>query len=388
MSELAGAGRRWRPWIATALVVSLWAAPVEAQETPATAGKSSGREHRVRRGDTLWDLARYYLNDPFRWGLIYEANRGVVSNPHRIYPNDRLVIPEPGAPVAAGVAEPAAVGSAVEARVEATEAPGRTIFYRGVVDGAAEVAGDRRGDQPIFVEGEKEAVVVVQPAEYLAAPWLADPGELPAFGKVLRLIGHGEDRDKVAQSAHPGDRLYIERRGRRVPEVGTEVLLAREGRRVRGWGRVISPSAVGVVEAVERDVITVAVRRQFDRVEPGDIALPLDSVPEVHGRVEPVEDGVAGTLLGFAFEQPVYGTAELGFVDLGTKRGIGVGDELEVFIPTRELGGWNQTKLPEERVARLRVIRVEERTATVRVLGIWQSTIRAGLPVRLVGKLP
>lgn len=383
MSELAGTGRRWRPLIAIALGASLWASPVLAQETPATAEKSSGREHRVRRGDTLWDLARYYLNDPFRWGLIYEANRGVVSNPHLIYPNDRLVIPVPGQEAGARGSEPVAGDLA-----EVEPAPGRTVFYRGDMVGAERPAGDPSSEQPIFEAVEAEAVVAVQPGEYLAAPWLAESGSLTAYGKVLRLIGHGEDRDKIAQSAHPGDRLYVERRGRHAPEVGAEVLIAREGRRIRGWGRVVSPTAVGVVEGVERDVITVAVRRQFDRVEPGDIALPLEPAPEVKGMAEPVSDGVVGKLLGFAFEQPVYGTAELGFVDLGTKRGVAVGDELEAFVPARELGGWNQTKLPEERVARLRVIRVEERTATVRVLGLYQSTIRAGLPVRLVGKLP
>ncbi|HEX2167766.1 MAG TPA: hypothetical protein VHG09_11095, partial [Longimicrobiales bacterium] len=47
----------------------------EAQEQPATPQQ---REHQVRRGDTLWELARAYLDNPFLWRLIYDANRDVV----------------------------------------------------------------------------------------------------------------------------------------------------------------------------------------------------------------------------------------------------------------------------------------------------------------------
>jgi nucleoid-associated protein YgaU len=51
------------------------------------------KQHVVREGDTLWDLARTYFNDPFRWPLIYDANKSLVENPHRIFPTERLVIP-------------------------------------------------------------------------------------------------------------------------------------------------------------------------------------------------------------------------------------------------------------------------------------------------------
>ena len=65
----------------------LLAAPAFAQQPQQTQPK----EHVVRKGDTLWDLARSYLNDPFRWPMIYEANRRIVENPHRIFPAEKLV---------------------------------------------------------------------------------------------------------------------------------------------------------------------------------------------------------------------------------------------------------------------------------------------------------
>lgn len=49
--------------------------------------------HRVVTGDTLWDLAGSYLQDPFQWPKIYDANRSRITNPDLIYPDQELVIP-------------------------------------------------------------------------------------------------------------------------------------------------------------------------------------------------------------------------------------------------------------------------------------------------------
>ncbi|MDA8131012.1 MAG: LysM peptidoglycan-binding domain-containing protein [Elusimicrobia bacterium] len=52
------------------------------------------KRHVIVPGDTLWDLAAKYYNNPFMWGRIYNANFSTVSNPDRIYPKNELVIPD------------------------------------------------------------------------------------------------------------------------------------------------------------------------------------------------------------------------------------------------------------------------------------------------------
>lgn len=46
--------------------------------------------HLVVDKDTLWDISRTYLGDPFRWREIWDINRDVVSNPDLIYPGQEF----------------------------------------------------------------------------------------------------------------------------------------------------------------------------------------------------------------------------------------------------------------------------------------------------------
>jgi len=46
--------------------------------------------HRVVRGDTLWDIAKHYLGDPFRYPQLARLSR--IRNPDLIYPGDLVTI--------------------------------------------------------------------------------------------------------------------------------------------------------------------------------------------------------------------------------------------------------------------------------------------------------
>ena len=51
------------------------------------------KRHNVVAANTLWDMAKYYYEDPFKWPVIYEANKHRIKDPHWIYPGQTFIIP-------------------------------------------------------------------------------------------------------------------------------------------------------------------------------------------------------------------------------------------------------------------------------------------------------
>lgn len=45
----------------------------------------------VKKGDTLWDISAHFLNTPWLWPRLWQAN-SQIENPHLIYPGDLLTL--------------------------------------------------------------------------------------------------------------------------------------------------------------------------------------------------------------------------------------------------------------------------------------------------------
>ena len=60
----------------------------DAEQTP-----SSGRSYIVRKGDTLFAIARAEYNDASKWRDIWDANRDRVPNKDRLSIGQELILP-------------------------------------------------------------------------------------------------------------------------------------------------------------------------------------------------------------------------------------------------------------------------------------------------------
>lgn len=72
--------------LALSAILALASVPAAAQ---VELNPSHPESYTVRSGDTLWDIAGRFLQDPWRWPQIWDASQG-RGNPNLIYPGDVL----------------------------------------------------------------------------------------------------------------------------------------------------------------------------------------------------------------------------------------------------------------------------------------------------------
>jgi LysM repeat protein len=148
-------------------------APVVGSESaPAVSESADALFHRVVKGDTLWDLAGSYMNNPFLWPKIFEANSAKIKNPDLIYPDQEFLIPSVLAadkmdrtsvsPVVPE--EPTYIEEVVPEEVVAVsepEAVDPVVSEEGTpseMDLAQDVEENLEGEEGAFAQDEREAI--------------------------------------------------------------------------------------------------------------------------------------------------------------------------------------------------------------------------------------
>lgn len=63
------------------------------QPAPAKAPERKQEIYTVQAGDSLSKIANKYFGDMKQWPRIFDANRNVLSDPDKIQPGQKLVIP-------------------------------------------------------------------------------------------------------------------------------------------------------------------------------------------------------------------------------------------------------------------------------------------------------
>ena len=359
------------------LAVLVVSSPVEAQQ-PQQPPPPTQREHVVKRGDTLWELARLYLGNPFLWPRIFEANRpDPVEDAHWIYPMERLIIPP-----SLQQAEGRLLGDTLETP-RPVEQPVTAVTPPPVE------APVPPGPPPAVMATVDLRRTIIPLSEYLAVPWVSPTAEGQVVGRVIQPRDPAAAEDRLARTLHPTDLLYLGQLSASRPLVGDSLVVVRFSRTIGTRGRIVEPVAILRVDSVSPTALIARIARQIADARVGDPVLTLDRIPAVGaGTPEPVTGGVEGQLLEFHTPEPLHGITDLAFISLGSRDGVGIGDEFAVYVPARVVDHQAPSPLPPTEIAIVRAVRVGDNTSTVRVTAVSSTALRAGLPVRMIRKMP
>ncbi|MEO6525512.1 MAG: LysM peptidoglycan-binding domain-containing protein, partial [Gemmatimonadaceae bacterium] len=304
--------RLGRPLLAAALVSVTASAVAFAQDT-----RSEASTHSVKRGDTLWDLAKSYLGDAYLWPEIYRINTDQIEDPHWIYPGEILRLP--GRTIAA-------VPGPAPTTVQTPErAPSQTVFTpRTIVSGRSAIR--RQGALPRVAIGD-----VIRAPFYVQVGGPASPG-LVMFGADLP----GIDKPHGTTNFTLYDRLLM------VPPAGSSAAVRdrfvayQVGPTEENLGTMVIPTAVLQVVRAPRngEPAVVEVRQLFGVLDADAKVIPLDTAGAGATGTPvsvPVETARTASLLEVYRPSVLPSLGHYVLFTLSSQDGMRVGDEVQVY---------------------------------------------------------
>ena len=372
--------RLGRSLTAAALLSAAATAPAIAQ-----GDRGDATTHTVKRGDTLWDIARRYLGDPYLWPEIYRNNTDQVEDPHWIYPGEVLrlsgrttatVEPAPARAPAAEAPVPAAAPAP-------TTVTAQTVFSPPPVEIARSRSVARQYVAPRVRRGD-----------IVRAPYYDRVGGPRNSGRVI----FGADLPGVDKS-RPNHNFQLYDQLLAVPPEGSAAavrdrFLAYElGASNEDVGTVVIPIAVLQVVRAPRnnEPALVEVRELFGMLNADTRIIPLDTTGVgVSGRPVAVAAGAGRNATLLEIHRPAVLPSLSSFVlfDLKAADGVRVGDEVEIYRRRVEPRGDDGPTLPEVTIASALVVRVTPFGATALVRSQDQPALRTGEGVRVVARMP
>jgi hypothetical protein len=341
---------------------------------PASAPAEGEVSHVVKKGDTLWDIAKAYLKDPFRWPEVFRRNTDVVENPHWIYPGEVIRIPG------------SEVRPEVLARVMTKPAPkpASTEFERTVFSTLPALVSNRIPGSGDVLGRERPGAVRVGEVE--AAPFVDREGGPRGAGRLAAAY----DRPGIAAKASDQrfqlqDPVFVEVPSGRVARVGDRYLVVVGGPAIGEETRLMIPTGIVRVESVEPGQLTLArIVRQFGDIRLDQSLVPVESsIPGATALRVPVSNGGAAHVL-WVHNDPVLPTLQ-SYVVLSREAGndVAVGDQFTLIDATVDASNPG----PPVPAAVAQVVRVTPYAITALVVDHDQPTVRAGMPARLTARM-
>jgi hypothetical protein len=288
----------------------------------------------VVKGDTLWDITGRFLNEPWLWPQVWEANPQ-IENPHLIYPGDVVSL---------------------------QYKDGRPILAVG--------RGDKSGRyvklSPEVRSHEKDTAIPAIPIDairqFLIRPLVVGADEMDDWPYVVSSY----DEHLVSGT---GNKVYV--RGLPEGETAKRYAVYRKGQAyvnpVKDKDTILGYEALYVGDAViekEGDPASFIIARSNREILTGD-RLAVESEADIDANFIPTHPGrdVKGNVISVIDGVSEIGQYQIVVLDLGTNDGMEVGNVLGVYQSGNVVKDYVATKAREKKEDAERIVLPHEETS-------------------------
>jgi hypothetical protein len=313
--------------VSVSAIINIFSNGVNAQDI-------TNGEYSIKKGDTLWDISKGKLQDPFLWPKLWKEN-SQIKNPDLIYPGDKIRIP---------------LKEAIMPMVEAPEEPPKKPEKEMPVMAKPEISEEK----PVLkIPGEITKQYIVDKNLYIASGWIST--EFSSIGEIKdaptkRTIFGKDDlvylqTNKVVVS---GERFFALRKVKVVKHPKTGETL---GNQIR---------VTGVLEILGEDnnVPKARIVAFFEDLQICDRVIPYREIePPVVPEVVRTPD-LSGYIVESHMNTSLTSTGDIVYLDKGENDGLKVGDTFSVL-----------SEIPVERaISTIQVISLQPTTSTAIIL--------------------
>ncbi|MDO5653808.1 MAG: LysM peptidoglycan-binding domain-containing protein [Brachymonas sp.] len=320
-------------------------------------------EYIVKKGDTLWDISKKFLRDPWRWPELWGMNLQQIRDPHLIYPGQRLWLEISGGRARLRLGK----------RISGGTGSGGTVVLQ------PRVREESLADKPIatvpphMIEPFLSEPIIVDEATLKNAHWVVSSKDgRTMLGTGDRIYARSEAGTALQYADNEDGNIYrIFRNAVPIKDPITKEVLGYEGKFV-GRARLVRSETVstkldggdeGIPEAAKLDIIYAKEDiRIGDRLLPEPAREVLNHTP--HAPLVQV-DGLVASVYGDAVTY--VGQNQIITINKGTRDGVSYGDVLTLISTGQRIVDkannrrGDTVKLPDEFNGLLYIFRPFER---------------------------
>jgi hypothetical protein len=289
----------------------------------------------VQPGDTLWDLSKQFSDSPWLWPDLWNENQQ-ITNPHLIYPGDRIKLYRRSDLSRVGESE------TMPKRV------GKTFVYKDI-----------------------DAVGFIRKAA------LEPSGVVIDVKRSKTLLSDYDEIYIAAEKGHSfvvGDKYTVYRTLKEIRDNETKAYI--------GIQHLLL--AVVDITQVTPDVVVGTVDKTFRAFEIGDLVTPYLKRPAEFEIKESVP-GLEGKLIATEDHHRLIAQDRTAFIDKGEMDGVEVGQFYTIYVQEKNRvasnGREKTVQLPPQKLGSVLVLHTEETTATALVVKS-ETGIDAWTPIR------